>query len=454
MNLKKFRKLFFLPLFIYFSVTTIVIRLVFFVIDRSGLPEPAIVIGGVHLHHYLFGIAILLLITLLSLHQKSSKKILTFFLGISLALIIDELQFLLKLAEVQYPTQEFKLLIITSFVFFVGAIAEYLSLGDKKARRSRISDYPLVSVVIPAYNEERFIAKTLRSLKRQNYPGKFEIVVVNNASTDKTAEVAKKLGVKVIFEPKKGVQLARQRGFQSAKGDLIASTDADNILPKRWLKKLAEELTQDQDLVAVGGWFKIKKGPLTSKLIINQLSPPIIRFYLFITRKKALIGQNFMLKKEAFLRCGGFPEFTEMDEDWELAERLKRIGKVKLHHGDGWKVLTSPRKWRNGFFLAVFPYLVNGLSYGLTNKLVFKKLSVVREEKTDHSPLKTAMSFAFMIIMVILLLASVTTASARVHDRFVPIAKKYEKKINGEFKKIDRNLENNLENRHSPKSRE
>lgn len=88
---------------------------------------------------------------------------------------------------------------------------------------------PAVSVVIPAYNEERYLAACLTSLQKQTLKN-FETIVVDNNSTDKTAEIARRFGAKVVKELKQGIIPARERGFREAKAEIIARTDADTIV--------------------------------------------------------------------------------------------------------------------------------------------------------------------------------------------------------------------------------
>ncbi len=92
---------------------------------------------------------------------------------------------------------------------------------------------PLVSVVIPAYNEEKLIGKTLETIKQQTYK-KLEIIVVDNNSTDNTAKICREYDVTVIKEERKGVGYARQKGCMAAKGDIIVMSDADIIAPPDW----------------------------------------------------------------------------------------------------------------------------------------------------------------------------------------------------------------------------
>jgi glycosyltransferase involved in cell wall biosynthesis len=90
------------------------------------------------------------------------------------------------------------------------------------------------SVVVPAYNEAAYLAGTLKALQRQDYGAPYEIIVVDNASTDGTAEIATGHGVRVVCEPEPGICQARQRGLVEARGQIVVSTDADTIQPPGW----------------------------------------------------------------------------------------------------------------------------------------------------------------------------------------------------------------------------
>src|SRR4030042_1435122 len=91
-----------------------------------------------------------------------------------------------------------------------------------------------ISVIIPARNEARLIAGTLKSLQKQSYTGDYEVVVVDNGSTDNTAEVARECGVRVISaKEQRSVFYARQVGAEATDGDIIVQADADTLYPEK-----------------------------------------------------------------------------------------------------------------------------------------------------------------------------------------------------------------------------
>ena len=98
-----------------------------------------------------------------------------------------------------------------------------------------------VSIIVPAYNEEKNIAKTLEGLKNQDYSD-FELIVVDNNSKDRTQEIAKEYTNKVFFEPKKGYMNAVTKGVEESTGDLLPQTDWFT----RWLLREQEKKTRSK----------------------------------------------------------------------------------------------------------------------------------------------------------------------------------------------------------------
>ncbi len=102
---------------------------------------------------------------------------------------------------------------------------------------------PKISVIIPAHNEERYIAKTLQSVHQQEFSD-YEIMVVANACTDKTAKIAAKYA-KVYVTKRKGVSLAKNLGMAKAKGEILVFLDADTVMKKNCLRKINRRFTPE-----------------------------------------------------------------------------------------------------------------------------------------------------------------------------------------------------------------
>ena len=101
------------------------------------------------------------------------------------------------------------------------------------------SSLPFVSVIVPALNAEAYIKDCLISLLQMDYPPQWrEILVVDNGSTDRTAEIIKSLPVSYLLETQRGVSSVRNGGIKASRGDILAFTDADCVVSRGWLREL------------------------------------------------------------------------------------------------------------------------------------------------------------------------------------------------------------------------
>lgn len=189
-----------------------------------------------------------------------------------------------------------------------------------------------LSVVIPAYNEEKYIGGCLEELITQAGKDIFEIIVVDNASTDATAQVAKKFkGVKVIREDRKGLTRARQAGLLAAKGDLIAYIDADTHIKPGWFHRVRNEFEKNKRLVCLSAPYSMYDVSKWKRMAVwsywNLLAYPT---YVLLM-KYMVLGANFVARRSVLLKIGGFDESIEFyGEDTDIARRLHKIGKVKF----------------------------------------------------------------------------------------------------------------------------
>ncbi len=228
---------------------------------------------------------------------------------------------------------------------------------------------PYVSVVIPAYNEEIYLPLCLKSINKQNYPGEYEVIVVDNASTDNTAKVAINWGAKVVYESKRSPACARQKGAETAKGEIIAFIDADTQAPPYWLSTIVRRFLKEPRLVVVSGPYAYFDAGRLVK-IVSYLSNFIFicldQFFRFVFRKGgALWGSNFAVRRSALLAVGGFDTSIKFyGEEYELSLRLRKVGKGGIIP---WLfVLTSARRikklgiitqywnWIVDYFLVLF----------------------------------------------------------------------------------------------------
>lgn len=229
-----------------------------------------------------------------------------------------------------------------------------------------------LSFVVPAYNEEKYIGSCLSSITN-SAPDVYEIVVVNNASTDKTAEVAKAFPkVRVVLEPTKGLTYARQRGFMEAKGDILAYIDADTRISPKWYKEVKEKFAKESGLVCLSGPFYYYDLSLwqrvLTKIYWNYGAAPLDAVTGYMVS-----GPNFIVKKEALKKIGGFDtSISFYGEDTNIGRRLHEVGKVD--YDKDLIVWSSGRRLKSeGFFKTGLVYISNYFSEVILHKPVTKK---------------------------------------------------------------------------------
>lgn len=236
-----------------------------------------------------------------------------------------------------------------------------------------------ISVIIPAYNEENYIAKTLQSVTENASADLLEIIVVNNASTDKTAEIAGRYkNVRVVNEPKKGLTRARQAGLTAANGEVLACIDADSLMPKNWLETIAQEFTQNPDLVFLSGPYIYYDLPAGQRWAIKWLYYNMLARAVYFFSKYMASGGNMAAKKEALLKIGGFDTNIEFyGEDTDIVRRLSKVGKTKFKWD--FTMLTSGRRLNGeGIVTMTIKYIMNYGGILFFKKPITKKYSDIR----------------------------------------------------------------------------
>lgn len=189
-----------------------------------------------------------------------------------------------------------------------------------------------ISVIIPAYNEEKYLERTLEAILAQDYSD-FEVIVVDNASTDRTSDIAKSFSkVKVLFEGNKGTMWACERGRKEATGEIIVRMDADCLPENDWLKKGAA-FFEDDKVVGVSGpydYYDAEKPfryfSVHFQKILYSLANILVRA---MKRGAVMIGGNSFMRASALESAGGFNTlFIFWGDDTDTAKRLVQHGKV------------------------------------------------------------------------------------------------------------------------------
>ena len=193
-----------------------------------------------------------------------------------------------------------------------------------------------ISVIVCAHDEERFIAACLYSLLAQSRRPD-EIIVINNASQDRTAEVARAIpDVRVIDEPRKGLVIARERARHEAQGELLVYLDADCRAPIAWLAHIANRFERKRHLVAVSGNYRFYDWDWRGRALIRAydftLGPATHVLVKYVLRAGVVFyGGNFAVRRDALERIGGFDTSIEFHgEDTNVGRRLFAVGPVEL----------------------------------------------------------------------------------------------------------------------------
>lgn len=186
-----------------------------------------------------------------------------------------------------------------------------------------------VSVIVPAFNEEKYIRDCLKSIFDQEVLPD-EVIVVNNNSIDQTVAIAKEFPVRIVHETEQGMIQARNRGFNEAKYEIIARTDADTHVSSDWIKKIKLHFL-DEQLVALSGpsYFYETPKALSPKTVFN-LHQPYFLIMEQILRHDCLYGPNMAIRKEAWEKIKNTVCLNDhlVHEDIDLTIHLAPLGKI------------------------------------------------------------------------------------------------------------------------------
>jgi len=265
-----------------------------------------------------------------------------------------------------------------------------------------------LSFVVPAYNEEAYLPACLESILNQINPttsglepDTCEIIVVNNASTDRTREVALRYpGVLVVDEPRKGLTFARQAGFAASTGDLIANVDADSRLTPGWVPRILSTFAEAEAATAT----RPEARPLAAfsgPLVYYDLTPRQRRlvhiFYMtawttyainrYILRVGSMVqGGNFVVSRASLQAIGGFnTAISFYGEDTDIARRLNDVGEVRFTFD--LKMSSSARRLKSeGMLTMAARYSINYLWTTFFKRPFTNKYVDIREGQVlaDH----------------------------------------------------------------------
>ncbi|MEO6761645.1 MAG: glycosyltransferase family 2 protein [Candidatus Saccharimonadales bacterium] len=204
-----------------------------------------------------------------------------------------------------------------------------------------------ISLIIPAFNEEKRLATCLDAVLAQKLPFD-EVIVVNNSSTDQTATIAERYPVvKLVDEPQKGRVFAREAGFRATSGDILARIDADAILPVDWSQKVADYYARDGALSTAwtgGAFFYNVRFPSIVSSIYNTL---VFGFNRLLIGHPTLWGSNMALPKQLWQEVAGeICLRNDIHEDLDLAIHLHRQ-KRRIFYDKAVRVRVELRRVRS-----------------------------------------------------------------------------------------------------------
>ncbi|MDE1856221.1 MAG: glycosyltransferase [Candidatus Micrarchaeota archaeon] len=232
---------------------------------------------------------------------------------------------------------------------------------------------PTISVVIPTLNEEKYIRIPLEALKAQTYRD-FEVIIADKASKDRTREIARKYGARVVIQKKAGISAGRNAGAKVAKGRILVFIDADTK-PSKHLLGVYSRAFGDGTVAATGPIYALERSGTLMRLGYIFVSVLFVRASI-ILGQPSIVGSNFAVDAKTFRKIGGFNEKLITYEDWDLSRRIKHLGKIKFLHGA--HVETSTRrvaKWGIGEYFA----------YHVGNMLRYR---LFKSSNDDYAPIR------------------------------------------------------------------
>lgn len=244
---------------------------------------------------------------------------------------------------------------------------------------SRVNEtrQPTISLVIPAYNEEAYLPACLDAVMR-NVAGKaMEVIVVDNNSTDGTRAVIERYpGVTYVFEPHKGITRARQRGFLTARGDILAYVDADTHPPEGWIDQIVQQFTTRPRLACLSGPYSFYdlsgiRNAISTIWFVMARPLGAITGYL-------MVGGNFAIRREVLEKMGGFDSSIEFyGEDVDIAKRARMHGQMLF--SPAFVMPTSGRRMqKQGFAKIAGLYFANYVSVVFRGKPATRDYEDVR----------------------------------------------------------------------------
>ena len=193
-----------------------------------------------------------------------------------------------------------------------------------------------ISVIVPAFNEEKLLGTTLACIRESTKGMDVELIVCDNNSTDRTAEIATQAGARVVFEPVNQISRARNTGAAAASGDWLVFVDADSFPDRALFAELAEAIAGGR---CVGGGATVRFDDA------DRAAQGAVAIWNAISRGMRWAAGSFVFcEAAAFRALGGFSTELYASEEIDFSRRLKRRGRLTILHRH--PLRTSGRKVR------------------------------------------------------------------------------------------------------------
>ena len=287
------------------------------------------------------------------------------------------------------------LVISLCVVFYINFLCIPLSIYQKRRELKQgdsVKHLPSISILIPAYNEEKVLRKAIETTLEANYPRK-EIMVIDDGSTDRTYQIAQEYcdrGVKVIHRPNGGKAVAINHGLKFAQGEIIIIVDADSLVGKNTLIRLVQPL-QDPDIAAVAGNIKVlnRMNWLTKCQALEYIaSINVYRRALDVFGSVTVVPGALGAYRREILEGSGFYDKDTLVEDFDVTMKTLKTGKVVQASTSAIAYTEAPQtlgglvkqrlRWYRGNFQALWKHRDAAFNprYGFLQKLAFPFLVV------------------------------------------------------------------------------